>query len=266
MKKKAAPPKELYYCTVEHYKGDRPHFWEPTEGAWVRYYHPAEGEKPKRVRQICPDHVPPTFHTVDSLFDGIAHFGTSLAGGHLTVLEGFTATKTEEKSAMVIPILKLEGDGITFEIRFHELGKDEKLTHYSTAASGHTSFTTSQGSRTFDRTGVEDSFYVNYSDTVEAVIAKLQAQIKKVAESRERISGMVPVPGMGWLVTPASRDEITAKLLAGKSHTFTPSGFGTGYRIYHRNSPRLRYDERAKPETEAFFKVSPLWLEAMDCD
>src|SRR6185436_17210137 len=45
------------------------------------------------------------------------------------------------------------------------------------AGSGHTSFTTARGQFSFDRTGVEDSFYVESRDTAAEVSVKLAEQV-----------------------------------------------------------------------------------------
>lgn len=260
--------KICYRCTAEHYKGDKPHYWlDDGDPAWVKYYHPRRANMSTCDKKTCADHKPPTFLTADILADSITidHFTCS------TRIEKWTGMPDSS-------VFTLVGDGITIEAKFHlpvEWDTDKKvynliklknLRHSECQAVGHTSFTTDKGTRTFDRTGVEDSFYINYNDDIAAVQAKLEGQIKKVAESRERIKGMINIPGIPFLTSPEGKSQITTLLRAGKSHSFTPSGFGTGYQIYSRKAPFDRYDGRAKPETEAFFEVSPLWVRQLDCD
>jgi hypothetical protein len=131
---------------------------------------------------------------------------------------------------------------------------------------GHTNFQTIHGSRTFDRYGIDDSFYVDrHSHTVKDVVRIINEEIAKVRASQERAKDQELIPGFGWYTTAKGKQEIIDLLKAGKSKTFTPSGFGTGYRMYTGRCYH-QWDKRAKPETEAYFGVSPIWLESMDCD
>jgi hypothetical protein len=155
----------------------------------------------------------------------------------------------------------MSGDGVTIAVVFHKSSLGPPAS-YSTKASGHTSFTTSKGTRTFDRTGVEDSFYLRPADTALDFLAVVTRQLEKVEESRKRIDASESIPGIPFMVTPESKAQITAALLSGKSHSFYPSGFGTGYVICARP---MRHG-RSKPEAAAFFGVDMLFVEALDAD
>jgi hypothetical protein len=131
------------------------------------------------------------------------------------------------------------------------------------AGSGHTSFATKLGRRTFDRRGVEDSFYVEPGLDVEKTNAQVLRQIEKVAESVARMERSVAVPIWGFTVTPETLEEIKGKLTKGKTHTFTPAGFGTGYVL---SKKRSRWSRLADPKINAFFGVGALYFDTLDCD
>ena len=181
---------------------------------------------------------------------------------HDEMIEWWNA-KTKKDDKVPCPTAVFAGDGITMRLSMDGSGD---YTH----GSGHTTFTTERGERTFDRTGVEDSFYVNPKwhstpgDTPATVGAKLLGQITRVATSREHVKNSVPVPGLGYSVTTETRAKYTADLLAGREVSFTPSGFGTGYRLTVRQ--HSRYDKPAKPETREFFGVRTLFIQQLDCD
>jgi len=129
---------------------------------------------------------------------------------------------------------------------------------------GHTEFTTSAGQFSFDRTGVEDSFYIRSDDTVPVTDTTIAAQIAKVISARARHLISEKVPFVGHVITPERKTEITAKFKAGQSHQFLPSGFGTGYDCSVK--PRSRWATRAPQAMADFFGVATLFYETMDCD
>jgi len=181
---------------------------------------------------------------------------------------GFTKTITEipkdnwQMGYTVVELAKDEpNDRIKIKMDFY---LDTKVkSSWDTVASGHTTFSSAQGDRSFDRLGVEDSFYVNGDSTIQSVTEKINEQIERIKTSRQRLAQSESIPGLPFLVTPETKASITAKLSSGKSHSFMPSGFGTGYRISKRGG---RWAKRCSSETEKFFGVSPLFYETMDCD
>jgi hypothetical protein len=253
----AVVPAELFRCRAEYYKGDRPHYWFVNERGDEQFYHAPEGRRPKHTVKTCAEHQKPVRVTAAMLFN-------------LIKLEGFTNSTHEETwgfggGKQAVPVFKTTGDGITIEIKFHSKADEMPQHDYDSLASGHTSFTTDKGERTFDRTGVDDSFTVYWHDGVAGVQKKLEAQIARVAESRARIARMIPVPGLGFLIDPNAKIKIAEAIRSGHGHSFTPSGFGTGYHLYGGRQ-RNRWDKRAKAETEIFFGVNPIYIQEMDCD
>jgi hypothetical protein len=156
---------------------------------------------------------------------------------------------------------------------------DDRSVDYS-ILDGSTTFSANAdgtgGSRTFDRIGIEQSFYANVDATPETVRDTLLQQLERVQASRERITRSVTVPGLpgGWMVTPEQKINIAATLRSGKAHNFMPSGFGTGYRVCpsgYGNQPARRAGfngyTRLPDETSKFFGVAgPLFYDTLDCD
>jgi hypothetical protein len=136
-------------------------------------------------------------------------------------------------------------------------------------ATGHVTFTTKLGTRTFDRLGVDDSFYINPPEKgepgiVESSNTTILEQLERITKSRETMERSETVPQIGFTVTPERKAEVTRQLKAGKTFSFTSSGFGTGYLLMTR--PTSRYSERAKPELAKFFDVPAVYFDRMDCD
>lgn len=123
--------------------------------------------------------------------------------------------------------------------------------------------------RTFDRIGVESSFYFHRTDTVETVRAKFAEHLTRIATQRERSARSVTVPEIGYSITPATKAQHTAALKSGSSISFSPSGFGTGYTLTlaSRRRTRLGYGTRmAGTALNEFFGVGALLVETRDCD
>lgn len=96
--------------------------------------------------------------------------------------------------------------------------------------------------------------------TVESLLAGEKARVDACLERRKTA---VAIPGLPFTRQPDWIEKAKADLRAGRSVTLTPHGFGTGYTIHGAYS---RYDQRAKPETEAFFGVGRLYVSQIDCD
>jgi hypothetical protein len=159
------------------------------------------------------------------------------------------------------PAVEFTGDGVTVAIVMWDVDSDWSV------GSGHVTFTTALGRKTFDRRGVEDSFYVEAGDTAAEVAARIAERLKDVAESRARLSRSETVPGLPgkWSVTPERKAEIAAKLKDGREHEFRPSGFGQGVLI--TRGQRMRYSTRLPAETMAFFGLTgTYYYDRTDCD
>lgn len=161
-------------------------------------------------------------------------------------------------------ILRSETEALVWRVSRPDPEKTWMLEDGACGVSGTTEFVGDQGSwRTFDRRGVEDSFYTgSLRDPAEVV----KEQLERIEKSREVGKQMISVPNFGWRVHRDALPKIKEKLRNGGSHFFTPSGFGTGYRVSVRR-PSHRYGvEKLSAETAAFFDVPVLWAESVDCD
>lgn len=194
----------------------------------------------------------------------LGKIGTAKFIAALPAIDGFTTVVGETNvhnpgfPKRMVPSVTVEGDGITMVATFFDAKAEFG------AVDGSTSFSVPGGRRTFDRLGVESSFYLNSDATPAKFLEVIQEQIARVAKSRAASATALTVPGLGWSVQPAQKEEISAKLRAGRSHSFRPSGFGTGHTICVRK--RSGWDKRAPAATAEFFGVPALFYSEDDCD
>lgn len=138
---------------------------------------------------------------------------------------------------------------------------------------GHTTY----NGRCFTRTGVDVSSCTltdgeGYGHGYADVATLCAGELQRCRDARARSLTMVDVPGLpgGWRVTPQGKADISAKLQAGKPHSFTPAGFGTGYCVSGRRGRMSGGGYGSEPlpaETSAFFGVrGPLYYTTLDCD
>lgn len=136
-------------------------------------------------------------------------------------------------------------------------------------SSGHTSFVTKHGVRTFDRRGVEDSFYLTDWDgksfSKERIAEILAEEVTLARAAIERIDSSRAVPGLpgGFVITQERFDKVRSDLKAGKRVDFAPAGFGTGYALSLKKN---RYSRPAAAELNAFFDVGQIFIEEFDHD
>jgi len=167
-------------------------------------------------------------------------------------------------SGMLSIVLKSDSVIIVFCIE-ERVDFRTKKSHVS--YSGHTNFKSSKGWRSFDRLGVEDSFYSPYeAKTLKDMTDPSQViaeQCDRVVKFLEVDARRLDIPGIPYRVTPESRAEYTKQLKQGRSITFTPSGFGTGLRV---STKRSRYSKPMPVETAQFFDCPALFVETFDHD
>jgi hypothetical protein len=143
--------------------------------------------------------------------------------------------------------------------------KEVKFT-FRPGGSGTTSFNTANGWRTFDRTGVEDSFYWKplwEKDVRPEVKVMIDEQMERIAKSRDFAKTAVRIPQIGFTVSPDLLARLKETFKRKGYHAFHPSGFGTGYTV---SGKKLRFSNRASKEMEDFFGVAPLYIETFDAD
>lgn len=167
---------------------------------------------------------------------------------------GGTFTEVRDDMHLSIP----EGEGMTIILRFFP-GQDTPICTTNYKAKGK--------EFTFDRYGVDDSFYYEG-------LAKLPKQID---EQRERVKAQQArlanteafnLGPVSLMLSPEALQAIVTKLKEGKTHSYHPSGFGTGY--YFSTNPRnrpSRYETPAKasPELEKLVGKK-IYITSFDAD
>jgi hypothetical protein len=140
---------------------------------------------------------------------------------------------------------------------------------------GTTNFDTKLGRRTFDRRGVDASFYWLPHDyerkrgkraTKESLNAVIPEQLRRIAESRARFETAVPIPEIGHTIQPAELEKLRAELNRGGTRSFHPAGFGTGY-VLTTAAKRARWAKPASAALTAFLNVKrAVYVETFDAD
>jgi hypothetical protein len=160
-------------------------------------------------------------------------------------------------------VLKVTGENaaVTFRASFYK----NKLS-----ISGTTKFKDGGIWYSFDRRGIEDSFYMEQESKKEIADSKkrgwyrpesdihnggqemLEKQIKRAKDYMEGQKGKLTVPHYGHRVSPERKEEIKKKIL-GNGHTFAPSGMGTAYHVSTRQTSR--FDSKVPAEVAKFFGI-----------
>lgn len=172
--------------------------------------------------------------------------------------EGFTVSQETEQRGWrdhPMPVLVYVVKSETIEIRFDQTG------------SGHTLFVNGDSKSTFDRLGVEDSFYhlPLWEGDPEPydLNAILKEQVQRVAQYFEYKKTALTVPGIPFSIAPDSLAGYQQRLKTKGTISFMPSGFGTGYQI---SRAMRRGAKRASTAMEKFFGVAPLFISTFDAD
>lgn len=117
---------------------------------------------------------------------------------------------------------------------------------------------------TFDRRGIESSFYMDsIGEDPNGIIVM---EMKRISDRMAKPAALV-IPGLrNMMVSVKRHDEIRRELKAHRCPIITPAGMGVAYRLHTRPSRRRAWDVPADPRTAAFFGVDRLWLERLDWD
>ncbi len=174
----------------------------------------------------------------------------------VTVPQGFVASMEVEDlwKNCSQQVFVLKSDDI--EIRFDQNG------------CGHTIYSYGGRKYTFDRRGIEDSFYHlplwggDESYDLNLIIAE---QLDRVTKSLKIIAKSIDVPGVPFTTTPERLEHMKKQLKSGGQVSFTPQGFGTGYIISY-GAKHHSDAKRAPKATEDFFGVSSLYISTFDAD
>lgn len=138
--------------------------------------------------------------------------------------QGGTVTEIRDELHLAIP----EGEGMTIILRFFDSCNQPMCT---------TNYKAKGKEFTFDRYGVDDSFYY---EGLRALPKQIEEQRERVKTSQARLAltesfDMGPVRLM---LSPEALQAIVDKLKSGKTHTYHPAGFGTGY--YFSTNPKIK--------------------------
>ena len=187
----------------------------------------------------------------------------------LTIPQGFTKEEDLEwpdKIWMSGPSLTLRSseEEIEFIFRFSEFENILSIT-------GTTRFKSAGVWYSFDRIGVDSSFYLaedgDWEEPFEKVNEVLKKQFERIAQSRERLERSKPVPGIGFMLTPERIEKISRTLKAGGTETLMPSGFGTGYQLIGKKVRAGQWGPQiASKALKDFFKVPVLYVQSFDAD
>lgn len=166
-------------------------------------------------------------------------------------------------------LLKNEAQNVKIHLNYDVRRRNKKKDQY-VSFDGHTSFLIGDSWSTFDRYGVEDSFYLKPVGIVvrskwdnQDLNVAVAEQMARITERREKLAaagGFISIPDLGFRVVRARLDEMTAALKAGKGTSLSPSGFGRGY-FLKANIGRgyLGQWKRASEELKKFFSVDSLY-------
>lgn len=172
--------------------------------------------------------------------------------------------------------LNLKGEDV--EVIFNASFYKNKLS-----ITGTTNFKEGESWYTFDRRGIDDSFYMEQKSKKDIEWSKkngwgydpecdiknggqlmLEQQIKRAKDRIAEMTGMLTVPHYGHRVTEERKEEIRKKIL-GRGHTFAPSGMGTAYHVSTKKTSR--WDSVVPAKVAKFFGIKQkLYAQHMDWD
>jgi len=152
-------------------------------------------------------------------------------------------------------VFVLKNDALEIELRFDQHG------------AGHTNFIADGTSMTFDRLGIEDSFYWlpwgERDDGDYDLNHIVAAQLDRIAEFLAVSDTLIPVPGLPYSVAPDKLERMKNTLAEGGSVTLSPAGMGTAHRLTTRRTRDAKYASKALRD---FFVCDELFVSTIDWD
>jgi hypothetical protein len=194
--------------------------------------------------------------------------------------EGFSVVVKEEyddytKSKYVDVTLenKPVGTSIQFNLRLGKIDKWEVRRNKALKPflgkslvewNGHTKYTHKGGHYSFDRCGVEDSFYNGHDFNIDPN-TQVTEQLARIDEARTRIDNCVSIPVIGRLINKDTLEQARKEFQTRKKASYSsyPSGFGMAY---HFMKQQDRWSKRADEKIEKFFGYSPLYVRQDEMD
>jgi len=169
-----------------------------------------------------------------------------------TELGGFVSEAGSE-----IMLFIREGEGMSIILTFP---RDENSEPYC-----ETRYKAKGGEYTFDRRGIDASFYFHSVEHLPKQIAEEREKVK-AAQARLSQSNKFNLGPVQVMITPERLQQIVDLLKAGKVYQYHPSGFGTGYTFTTTRQPYCRF-ETAKASAELVRLVgAPIYVSSFDAD
>lgn len=142
---------------------------------------------------------------------------------------------------------------------------------------GMTGFEYEGNTYSFDRLGVEDSWYPDGWNEPSPATKIAETMIAELARAEERLAAHIERTTAGTVVNfgPISRTLLRSEInnykktisKSGGSFSLTPAGFGTGYRFYvGKTRNRFGQGVPASNEVRALLDAPGLVYDTMDCD
>lgn len=181
--------------------------------------------------------------------------------------QGFTGLLEADRdyTPHLLKLYKMKKAPLTFTLK--SITDDIKI-EFDQSGSGHTSFKAENGNwRTFDRVGVDDSFYFfhSWSGKKEDCNQIVKEQLERIEKARAYQKTALQIPSIPFTVAPDELPAMKTRLKQMGYLTFMPAGFGTGYTVaQRRKSPT--YAQRASAALEQFLGCSPLFVSTFDAD
>ena len=149
-----------------------------------------------------------------------------------------------------------EGDGMNIVLLFSDFGETPSCT---------TQYMAKGKTFSFDRLGVEDSFYFESVEKLPEQITQQRQRVKE-AQAHLALTSSFNLGPVTLMLTPQRLQQIVDTIKSGKTHTYMPSGFGTGYYFSTKASIRSRWD-RAQASPELVKLVGqPVYVSQFDAD
>jgi hypothetical protein len=140
--------------------------------------------------------------------------------------------------------------------------------HFYSSGRGKTAFKVDKGWLTFDRHGVEASFYhmsLFNGDKPDPINDIFAAQLKRIAERQEYYKTAIQIPTLPHTTSPEGLPKLKEQLKKSGQLMFNPAGFGTGYHLSTKRTKQWG-ERRADPELEKFLDQTPIWLTTVEMD
>ena len=116
----------------------------------------------------------------------------------------------------------------------------------------------------FDKRGFSAAININLDEDRDPM-GMIKEQLDRVHKSIETKARSIPVPGIGGMMTPERREEISKLLKSGHPWMRDPAGGGMGQGQSYSIKPS-KYSRKVSDLAAKFFGVPALYVESYDHD